>query len=123
MYRNINDKKNKKIKQISLEKEEDTLLILRLGNEIYNINADNCELLISKNYDLHDLEEKIFIEFGECEKPKNVNFDNDNLENVSYHYFYIEYKDPNLKKHYYYCFCLACKMNLFEGLYMTNYTD
>lgn len=124
MYNKINNKKNTKIEYFSLNKEYNTLFTIKFnGNEIFSIHADDTELFTSRTYDSNDLKGNIFIEFGECEKPEDVNFHNDNLKNISYHYFYIEYKYPDLEDHFYYCFCLASQIDSFEGLYIIDCID
>jgi len=108
---------------------------IKLDEEIFTINASSCrcfcmrvEIEKYKNYDLNDLKEKIFIEFGECRPPEDVTFqnedfdDDDESENIAYHYYYIEYKYPDSEEHFYYCFCLTCKYDedfpghCFQGL-------
>jgi hypothetical protein len=130
MYNNINNKEGKEIKEFkkfkksSINEENNILFTIKFNdNEICNICADNTKLLTSENYRLNDLNGKIFIEFGECKKPEDVNFHNDNLKNISYHYFYIEYKYPDLEDYFYYCFCLASQIDSFEGLYIIDYID
>jgi hypothetical protein len=136
----LNNNKGKPINYISFDKEEDSLIKIKLDEEIFIINALGCGCCFTakienyRNYDLNDLKGQIFIEFGECEKPENVifkneDFDDEDSKNASYHYYYIEYKYPDSKEHFHYCFCLACEsveespMHWFEGLDITNYTE
>jgi hypothetical protein len=139
MYNILNNKKGKTIKEISFD-EKDHLFKIILGEEIFTIDTSGCRCCFTAkienyiNYDLDDLKEQIFIEFADCEKPENVifkneDFDDEDSENTSYRYYYIEYKYPDSKEHFYYCFCLACEsveespMHWFEGLSITNYTE
>lgn len=124
MYPIINNEyRGEKIRNFFLDEKNDTLFTIIFDNNEIFICADNTKLLTSENYSLNDLDGKIFIEFGECEKPEDVNFHNDNLENISYHYFYIEYKYPDLEDHFYYCFCLASQIDSFEGVYIIDYIN
>jgi hypothetical protein len=139
MYYILNNKKGKPIKAISFDEKEHLCKII-LGEEIFTIDASGCGSCMSikienyLNYDLDDLKEQIFIEFGDCEKPEDVTFENEDFddedsENTIYRYYYIEYKYPYSEEHFHYCFCLVCEyyedwpMHSFEGLSITNYTE
>lgn len=138
MYHILNNKKGKIIKEISFD-EKDYFIKIILGEEIFKVNANGCGccmgINIEKyiNYDLNDLKGNIFIEFGKCEKPENVTFEDedfdDNSENTSCQYYYIEYKYPDSNEHFHYCFCLAVEyfedwpVHGFEGLDIRNYSE
>jgi len=138
MYYILNNKKGKQIKAISFDEKEHLFKII-LGEEIFTIDARGCGCCMSikienyLNYDLDDLKEQIFIEFGDCEKPEDVTFENQDFdedsENTIYRYYYIEYKYPDSEEHFHYCFCLVCEyyedwpIHSFEGLSITNYTE
>jgi hypothetical protein len=139
MYDILNNKKGKTIKEISFN-EKDHLIKIILGEEIFTIDASGCRCCFTAkienylNYDLDDLKEQIFIEFGDCEKPENVifknkDFEDEDSENIIYRYYYIEYKYPDSEEHFHYCFCLVCEyyedwpVHGFEGLSITNYTE
>jgi hypothetical protein len=135
----IEDKKSKIIEEISFDGKG--IFEIKLDGEIFIINAICCTCCMNieinqyLNYDLNDLKDAIFIELGECEKPEDVTFQNEdfdeNSENTSYHYhyYYIEYEYPISKEHYYYYFCLTCEYydvwprKPFEGLNSVNYTE
>lgn len=84
------------------------------------IDAHGCGCCMSikiegyKNYYLHDLKEQIFIEFGNCEKPEDITFENEDFD------------DEDSEEHFHYCFCLTYEyykdwpMHGFERLYIKN---
>jgi hypothetical protein len=135
----LKDQKGKIIEEISFDGKG--IFEIKLDGEIFIINAICCtscmniEINQYLNYDLNDLKDAIFIELGECEKPEEVTFqnedfdDDDESENIAYHYYYIEYKYPDSEEHFYYYFCLTCEYyhdrqwKPFEGLDSVNYTE